>query len=746
MPFRELAAVSVQAGEIPLWNPYIFCGNPLMANMQSAVFYPLNVFYYLMPFDIAFKIQTMLSFFIAAFFMFKAVKIFGVSDKGAFLSGFLFAFSFYMTVRTVELADLHTIIWAPAAVYFSVRWLKKGMFHDLFFSSAALSLSFLGGHPQVFIYIYIIFAAFYIYESKNNIRQKPGMLAGFVLINLFMAGIIAAQLLPAAEFVLNSKRAGQGYTLAVVKNTYAGFEQMASFFFPFLSFKFGSESSFLNWMGSIDIGVVSVLLFVLAAVSMPDKKLKNFFMALFTVSLFLAFMGSMPFFDKLYEWVPFIKAMRYASKVNVILFFVLCFMAGFGFDAVFNREKGGLKGFTVFVNAFALTLVTVCVSAAVFKEPLLKLYMPVIMPAADFQAVYDLVESYNRLLNQIFLYTAFVCAFAAVIYVNREGMALKKYAPVILLLTACGAVFSYRTAGYDYFQKFEDVKSPTAAVNFLLNDPDIKNGKLRLLAPSETNVLKHARSFEDAKELLYYSKDKLSPNVPMSFGLYNSDGFDSLETASFAGLRSLVSASDKPWEAPAFSLFSIKYIAAIPKINGMHIKELFRGETGIYENANRVDRVYYVPLSAKIHYTDDNAEIYQGLQGLDFNPLKVLYLEEKARENNTAAAGQKSEKLNTVYKASGLNRLDIKLTAPGPGYAVINDAYYPGWTARVNGIKMPIYRANSAFKAVKVQGGENIIKLEFKPLIVSVSFILSVLSILLLTAAAFITFHKGGSR
>ncbi|HPI03417.1 MAG TPA: YfhO family protein [Candidatus Goldiibacteriota bacterium] len=736
MPFRELVSASVRAGEVPLWNPYVFCGNPLMANMQSAVFYPLNIFYYLMPFDIAFKVQTTLIFFIAAVFMFKTVKLYGVSDKGAFLSGFLFAFSFYLTVRTVELADLNTIVWAPAAVYFSLRWLKKGMLHDMFFSSAALSLSFLGGHPQVFMYVYIIFVVLFIYEAKKTVNVKPGPLAGFFLINIMLAGLIMVQMLPTAEFVLNSKRSGHGFSMLNVRQYYVGFEQMVSFFFPFLSEKFGPESSFLNWMGRIDIGVAALLMFLLAAFKMEDRKFKNFLMVVFTLSLFMVFLGRMPFFEKLYELIPVMKTMRYGSKINVILYFILCLMAGIGFDIAAGGDRKKTGKFSFFLNIFAVLLLLVYASASVFREPVLKAYKEIFMPSADFQGIYDLVEDYNYLMRQFLVYTAYTCAMAALIFVNREGFVLKRYAPVLMLFTACGAVFSYYTAGYDFFQKFEDIKTRTGTINFLLNDSDISSGSLRLLAPSEIGKLNNNTQTMDQDKLLYISKDKLSPNVTMPFNILNADGFDSLEIASFVRFRSLLSTADKPWELPVFSLFSVKYIAAVPKISGRYISESFRGETGIYENYNRVSRVNYVPLSDRIHYTNDNNEIYEGLKRTDFNPLKYLYLEEKARENTSGIPDIKIKDLDVRFKPAGLNRLDIKIMAPGPGYAVVNDSYYPGWEAYVNGVKKPLYKANSTFRAVKVEAGENNIQLIFKPVIVTVSFVIS-------TAAAIILLLYG---
>ncbi len=41
-PYRDFAAASLRAGDIPLWNPYIFMGAPFLANPQAASLYPLH--------------------------------------------------------------------------------------------------------------------------------------------------------------------------------------------------------------------------------------------------------------------------------------------------------------------------------------------------------------------------------------------------------------------------------------------------------------------------------------------------------------------------------------------------------------------------------------------------------------------------------------------------------------------------------------------------------------------------------
>jgi len=41
-PYRDYVAEILRSGRIPLWNPYIFSGVPLLANPQTAVLYPFH--------------------------------------------------------------------------------------------------------------------------------------------------------------------------------------------------------------------------------------------------------------------------------------------------------------------------------------------------------------------------------------------------------------------------------------------------------------------------------------------------------------------------------------------------------------------------------------------------------------------------------------------------------------------------------------------------------------------------------
>ena len=62
----------------------------------------------------------------------------------------------------------------------------------------------------------------------------------------------------------------------------------------------------------------------------------------------------------------------------------------------------------------------------------------------------------------------------------------------------------------------------------------------------------------------------------------------------------------------------------------------------------------------------------------------------------------------------GPNRVILDLDGTG-GWLVLSDVWFPGWTCRVDGVEVPVERANHAFRAVPVPPGSKRVEFTFAP-------------------------------
>lgn len=94
-----------------------------------------------------------------------------------------------------------------------------------------------------------------------------------------------------------------------------------------------------------------------------------------------------------------------------------------------------------------------------------------------------------------------------------------------------------------------------------------------------------------------------------------------------------------------------------------------------------------------------------------FDPAQTLILAAEDSLNPIPAGGTGAASI-TAYTGT---RVEIRAQADQAGYLLLTDAYYPGWTAAVNGQPAPVYRADVMFRAVPVPSGDSTIVLEFRP-------------------------------
>jgi hypothetical protein len=107
----------------------------------------------------------------------------------------------------------------------------------------------------------------------------------------------------------------------------------------------------------------------------------------------------------------------------------------------------------------------------------------------------------------------------------------------------------------------------------------------------------------------------------------------------------------------------------------------------------------------------DNADAAEkAIRAADWNPRQTVIVE--ASGDSFPAGADSGTALITQETPL---ELTISVDAPGGGMLVVADTYYPGWEATVDGLPVPIYRANLAFRAVRIPPGAKIVHMVYRP-------------------------------
>lgn len=222
-PWRLLLHRAGQEGQLPLWNPYQFCGYPFVGNGQSAMFYPLNWLYFAIHPKVGMGLSAALHFFLGGLFTFLLARRWQMDRLPALFAAFAFSYGGFM-VTWIELPTLvNSLIWLPLAWYalelvFSraaqagPRLIRPTGWHATLLLTVALSMTLLAGHLQIAAYVWIFTALYALIRiiGTRSVRTIP-----VLLVAITLAGMLAAvQLLPTLELGRYSARGAGGPSAA----------------------------------------------------------------------------------------------------------------------------------------------------------------------------------------------------------------------------------------------------------------------------------------------------------------------------------------------------------------------------------------------------------------------------------------------------------------------------------------------------------------------------------------------------
>jgi len=208
-PMASFLSESIRRFELPLWNPYIFCGMPFLANPQSAVFYPFSYLFVIFNFPAALNIFIVMHTIIAGIFMYILAKHFNMKLAGALCASFLFMFNGFFVLHTEFLSNIACYVWLPAELYYLSKYVETKRYVYALSASLALLVQYFAGHTGYFYYSLLYLCLYYlvfVFDYHNigtSLKESFRVLLAVSSVTILLSAI---QLLPAIELAFGSTR------------------------------------------------------------------------------------------------------------------------------------------------------------------------------------------------------------------------------------------------------------------------------------------------------------------------------------------------------------------------------------------------------------------------------------------------------------------------------------------------------------------------------------------------------------
>jgi len=204
-PHAEFIAESFRRGELPLWDPYTYCGRPFFANIQTELFYPplwltvlasnltggARLFYWL-------EWEVVLHVFLAGIFAFWLLRRLGAGAPAALLGATVFQLGGFFASQAQHMGAVNAAAWMPLAWLCVIALAKTRSWRWLAGLAASFAMSVLSGLPAVTIAV--VGSAMLLALVLVLFRAAPLRLPLAVLLSAVWAlALSAIQFLPTAE-------------------------------------------------------------------------------------------------------------------------------------------------------------------------------------------------------------------------------------------------------------------------------------------------------------------------------------------------------------------------------------------------------------------------------------------------------------------------------------------------------------------------------------------------------------------
>jgi hypothetical protein len=728
---------AVASGSWPVWDPYVSFGQPMLANANVQVLYPLTWLNLLMRPYTYYTFYFTFHLVLAGLGSAALARRWGASDAGAFVAGAAWIASGpFLSLGNLwnHLAGAAWMPWTLLAADHALAGSRRGV------AGWALTLAamVLAGSPDFALLALVPSGALLIqrldWKRPAAVGNRRAIVAALLAAGLG-AGLAAAQLVPSLELIGRSMRPTMSFESRAYWSVHPAALAQALVPLPWDA---------LPWSASVRAAVfesrepyllsgylgLPVLLFAACALVTPAVRHRAVLGLSAATCVLLALGTHTVVYSAASALFPPLRAVRFPAKALVPAALCITLLCGFGYDAWRAgavRLGAALRVAVGVAGGGGLAVLLLC---RAWPEAVAAL---VLAPGAGGvrDALWPAVSAGARLA------ALGLVALLLALLAGRSPRAGEVTAAVLagLALVDLGAFHAHL--------------NPTAPVDFFRWRPDalqaVEQSDGRRLFVYDYGVTPDASRKHLGRDTPYPGWAPPSPRdrwraslgtraypvppVGAAHGIFHSYGRDFLgiEPVPLARLDAALFLNEG---TPSFH--RLLRIGAVSQVLALHEDGLpalqpVRRWPGPFSEDIRLFRVPD-PLPRAFVVGESRIGGIEALLDPSFDPARQVVLSEP---HGPPAPSFHGEAHIVEWRA---DRVRLQSEATAPGLLVLVDTYDPGWRARVDGEEVPVLPANVAFRAVPVPAGRHLVELRYRPRSVALGLALSSLAAVALLA------------
>jgi hypothetical protein len=713
---RSFGVDEIRSGRgFPLWNPFVYGGQPYLAILPGPVLYPSSLLYLVLPLYRAIGWTFVLHTFLSGLFGYAAARSIGLERVPSSVAGLAFMFAGFVVSTLYGGHDgrMFAMVLIPLAFTMLERGLASGRVQWFLGLGLVVALQIFTPHIQLMYYSALalsLYAAMRIGQRARVEGTRTAVrLVGLWAVAFAVAGLVgAAQLLPTIQILDVAVRGGAGESGYAFASSWAlPPQEVSALFLPDLIGSLGTYWGSNPFKLHIEyLGAVPVGLAIVALTTIRGDRRATFLAITALVCVLFALGSATPVHRLAYYILPFVKQFRAPSMMLGPATLMVALLAGLGWQRVLEIRREEAEAAWVWVLALAAPLLLLGFAAAASPDGLLRWARTTWFPTGWTRTA--AVDPTGALrVNGWFLLAGIGGVLGAAWTVATRRAPEWTVALLLLVLVADG----WRVDG----RYLRTVDSESV----FPSDPAIEH--------LQSSLALGERAFPPAGLSGYGPSELGVHRIPSVTGIqkFRLEWYE-----RFTGGLGMQNVGTMT----ALGLLDVGFIVAGPGISSEAVALEAEAPRG---SAYRVlPDIPHAFFPRTVEATPDTAEALRRVLGAA--PLDLAVVHGEVAPDAGAGVAE-----ITRYEP---NELVLEVEADRGGLLFLSEIYYPAWRAWVDGEAAEILRTNTAFRGVVVPAGSHSVRLRYSAAEFRIGFTVSGLSALACLASLLVLGWRGRRR